>query len=56
MNLKGKNVLDIGTGTGWFIPEIGEAKRIIGVDFSEEMIKVANAETDPRIQSFGYGL
>jgi len=45
VDFKGKDVLDLGTGTGWFIPEIAEeAERIIGVDFSEEMIKIARAE------------
>lgn len=46
---KGKNVLDIGCGTGRFLARItGKVKHITALDFSEEMLKQAGR----RLQNF----
>ena len=41
-NFRGKNVLDIGCGTGLITKEISKITKVIGIDSSEEMIKKAN--------------
>jgi len=44
----GSTVLDVGTGTGAFIPflvsEIGEGGRIVALDFAEKMLRQARAK------------
>ncbi|MFC1908119.1 class I SAM-dependent methyltransferase [Chloroflexota bacterium] len=44
----GSTVLDVGTGTGVFIPfllnEVGKSGRIIALDFAEEMLKQTRAK------------
>lgn len=44
----GSSVLDVGTGTGVFIPlllrEVGKGGRIIAVDFAEKMLRRARAK------------
>ena len=41
----GDNVLDVGTGTGVFLPyllkKVGENGRIVAIDIAEEMLKIA---------------
>jgi len=49
LNIKsGSMVLDIGTGTGVFIPyllgKIGNNRRLVALDFAEEMLKKAQAK------------
>jgi ubiquinone/menaquinone biosynthesis C-methylase UbiE len=43
--MSGDTVLDVGTGTGVFLPyllqKVGESGRIIAMDFAEEMLKIA---------------
>ena len=45
----GSLVLDVGTGTGVFIPyllsKIGNDGRIVALDFAEEMLKIAQAKS-----------
>ena len=45
---EGDEVLDIGTGTGIFIPflleKLGKAGRLVCVDFAEEMLRIAAAK------------
>lgn len=44
----GSTILDVGTGTGVFIPfllsKIGESGRIVALDFAEEMLRKAQAK------------
>ncbi|MFC1964638.1 class I SAM-dependent methyltransferase [Chloroflexota bacterium] len=44
----GSTVLDVGTGTGVFLPfllnRIGDNGRIVALDFAEEMLKIAQAK------------
>lgn len=49
LNIKdGDNVLDVGTGTGVFVPfllkKVGRKGKIICLDFAEEMLKVAQTK------------
>jgi len=49
LNIKpGSTILDVGTGTGVFIPfllsEIGEKGRIVALDFTEKMLRRAQAK------------
>ncbi len=47
--LTAKNVLDIGTGNGYYLSQLAARfpeKRFIGIDFSEELIDVANQESN----------
>lgn len=42
-----QRILDVGCGTGLFIDELArEKQRIVGVDFSSEMLKVAKERTE----------
>ena len=46
--LTAKNVLDIGTGNGYYLSQLAARfpdKRFIGIDLSEELIALANSET-----------
>jgi ubiquinone/menaquinone biosynthesis C-methylase UbiE len=44
----GSTVLDVGTGTGVFLPflssRVGDSGRIVAMDFAEEMLKIAGAK------------
>ncbi len=47
--LTAKNVLDIGTGNGYYLSQLAARfpeKRFVGIDFSEELIEVANLEAN----------
>lgn len=45
LDIKGKTVLDIGTGTGRFVFEFAdEATQVIGIDISDRMIEIANSK------------
>ena len=51
-NLNGKSMLDLGCGYGWHCRYAAEngAARVLGIDLSEKMIRVANEKnTDPKI-------
>ena len=51
-NLEGKKVLDLGCGKGWITKILaGRAPKVVGVDISEDMISVAEANfTAPNIE------
>jgi ubiquinone/menaquinone biosynthesis C-methylase UbiE len=43
-NLEGKTILDVGCGSGRYAVELAKGgARVVGVDFSEEMLKMARA-------------
>jgi len=43
LKFKNKKVLDLGTGPGWFLFEVAkDIKQGVGIDISDEMIKIAN--------------
>lgn len=45
-NLKGKSVLDAGCGNGYWSRKMArKAKRVIGIDFTEKLIKVAKSKS-----------
>ncbi len=61
ISLDGASILDLGCGTGDYIELVikktdGKAKRIVGVDFSEEMLEVARRRLAPYITKSNYEL
>lgn len=58
LDLKGKTVLDLGSGSGrdCFILSklVGESGQVIGIDMTEEQIEIANKHIDYHTEKFGY--
>ena len=49
-NIRGKKILDVACGTGFFFSEYGKNK-IYGIDISEEMLKIAKKIKNPHVVS-----
>lgn len=58
LNLKGKTVLDLGSGSGRDVyvlsKLVGESGRVIGVDMTEEQLEVARRHQEYHRETFGY--